>query len=156
MITIRHATLADIPTIKAIADANRATIGFVMRPTLEEAVRRGWLLVAEDGDVCGFCNFRHCRNGRTTIYEICIAESARGKGIGHLLIDTLRQEAIQSGQTHIALKCTVENPANLFYERMGFSLVGTEQGRKRALNVWRSDVGNALWTSFFAQEIMRG
>ena len=133
---IRKATQDDLSAIKQIADANKATLGFVMRPALQEAIARHWLLVASmDNEIVGFCNYRHRRDGQTTVYEICVSEAHRGKGIGRALITTLAQEC----QSCIRLKAIVDVPANRFYEHIGFVLVGVEVGRKRQLNVWRYD-----------------
>lgn len=140
-LSIRAATEDDISAVKCIADANKKTIGFVIRPALEKAASKGWLLVAEqDGEFVGFCNYRHCRNKRTTIYEICVAEVFRGRGVGRLLIDMLVYQTAKLNQSHITLKCTVENSANEFYRKLGFEYGGQQDGRKRKLNIWRKDL----------------
>lgn len=138
---IRKANLADIGTIKRIADANKDTLGFVTKPALQFGIEKGWLLVAEENNIAGFVHYRHRRNQQTTIYEICVDRSYRGQGIGRLLIDTLVTEARGLQKAYIQLKAIQNIPANIFYEKYGFSLVGVETGRKRALNVWRFGIG---------------
>lgn len=138
---VRKATHADLDSVKSIADANRQSIGFVMRGALEEGVTRGWLLVAEqDGDVVGFAHYRHCvRLPHTTLYELCVTKTHRGQGYGKSLITAIRQEAQHLGKC-IKLKTPVDLSANGFYAALGFQCVGTEQGKKRALNVWTLEV----------------
>jgi len=135
---IRKATLQDIDAIKRIADANRETLGFVLRPALQENIEHSWGLVTEiGGQIVGFVNYRHRRDNQTTVYEICVAKEMRGQGIGQALIDALRQEAVSFRKAHIQLKVIVGIPANGFYEKCGFSLVDTLAGKRYKLNVWR-------------------
>lgn len=145
---IRKATLEDIPSIKKIADANKNTLGFVMSPALAENIARGWGLVqvcaeCEPHKVVAFVNYRHRKDSQTTIYEICIAEDHRQRGVGRILLDALVQEAKERGKSFIQLKAIATIPANDFYRHYGFQLVGTEIGRKQLLNVWRFGVGVA-------------
>jgi N-acetylglutamate synthase-like GNAT family acetyltransferase len=131
---IRKASLSDLDAIKHIADTNKDTIGFVMRPALQMALAKHWLLVAEqEGRIIGFCNYRHCRNGQTTIYELCVSEQYRRQGIGRALVEAVAGECV----SYIQLKAVATILANDFYKHLGFVLVGQEQGRKRPLNVWR-------------------
>src|SRR5438445_602596 len=142
---IRKASLDDIDAVKCIADANRDSIGFVLRPALIEAIERSWLIISEyDGEIVGFCNYRHCRNGRTTIYEICVRADMRRHGIGYQLIEYLILESYEKNQIYIQLKCTLENPANAFYQRLTFQLEGRDEGRKRPLNIWRFVISEVI------------
>lgn len=130
MITTRKAEEADLHAIKQIANRYKSELGYVMWPALRESMARGTLLVAVDaahGGVVGFVNYRARRDGWHTIYEI--AASQKGHGVGRVLIDAVPRPT--------RLKCTIDNDANAFYERVGFAYVGTEDGRKRALNVWQ-------------------
>jgi len=135
---IYKASIEDIDAIKRIADHNKESIGFVMRPALVFSLERGWLLVTEhEGQIVGFCNYRHCRDKHTTIYEICVALSMRGQGIGREMIDALIAEARIQRQFYIQLKAVVGLPANEFYAKCGFEHVGVDEGKKRPLNIWR-------------------
>ncbi|HIQ06285.1 MAG TPA: N-acetyltransferase [Anaerolineae bacterium] len=135
---IRKGRPSDLDAVKALADANKAAIGFVLRPALVAAIERGWLLVVEaEGAILGFANYRHRRDQQSTLYEICVAEPYRGQGIGRALMDALVAEAQALGKTWIQLKCPVDLPANRFYQRLGCELIGTEDGRRRPLNIWR-------------------
>lgn len=134
---VRPASLDDIDAIKAVADANRPSLGFVMRPALHEAQARGELLVAADGGVVvGFVNYRtltRVRLGWHTVYEVCVAEDARGRGCGRALLDAVPRP--------VRLKCPVDLPSNEFYRRCGLINVWTEQDRgdgKRDLNIWQT------------------
>lgn len=75
-----------------------------------------------------FCHWHKRKDGISIIYEICVADEARGKGLGRKMIDLL--------PLPIRLKCPVDNESNKFYEHLGFKLVGIVPGRKRKLNIW--------------------
>src|SRR5436305_96654 len=97
---IRKGTLDDISAIKKIADANKDTLCFVMRPALQFSIEKSWLLVTErKSQIIGFVNYRHRRDDQTTIYEICIEQASRSQGIGRQLIDVVATEARRQHKT---------------------------------------------------------
>lgn len=133
---IRPATPADLDAIKVIADANRAHLGFVLRPALAEGLARGWLYVAtRQATLIGFVHFRVRRDGWVTIYEICTAEAFRCQGVGRALLTATY--ALAQAQRGLRLKCPVGSTANQFYAELGLCRVGEEQGKRRALAVWQ-------------------
>jgi len=129
-IHVRLATIEDISKIKQIANKYSKELGFVNRAALLESIQRKSLLVADYGDVTcvGFVNYYPRKDGWNTVYEIATHPDYLGFGIGRFLLDSLPGP--------IRLKCTVDNPANEFYKKAHFTLVRTEQGRIRKLNVW--------------------
>lgn len=127
---IVRAKLSDIEEIKKIADKNTDTIGFVLKPALEENCQRKTLIVAKDenGKVLGFCNYHKRKDGVNVIYEICVDYKYRGNGIASAILDKMPRP--------LRLKCPVDNESNKFYKRYGFTKVTVETGKKRKLNVW--------------------
>ncbi len=132
-IQVRWALEADLPHIQRIARQYRNELGFVMNVSLKESITRGNLLVGIfDGAIVGFVNYRACRDGWRTIYEIAIDKTMRGRGLARGLIASV--------PTPIRLKTTTDNAAaNKFYLSNGFNLVRTEAGRKRELNVYHKN-----------------
>lgn len=131
-VTLRLATAEDIAAVKKLANGYKSELGYVMVPALRESVQRRNLVIAEDaGQVVGFANYRACRDGWSTVYEIAVDKARKGEHIGAGLL------AAVPGP--VRLKCTTDNPANAFYERMGFTCVGSEDGRKRRLNIWHKE-----------------
>ena len=118
---IRYAKSKDIDAIKAIADSNPKSIGFVLRPALEEAVENKKLIVAvdENGTVLGFCNYNIRKKD-----DVLVIYAER-------MIEKLPKP--------IMLKCPVDNESNKFYKRVGFELIRVDEGKKRKLNVWELD-----------------
>jgi N-acetylglutamate synthase-like GNAT family acetyltransferase len=142
MPTLRKACERDLASIKPLLDAHRHELGFVIRPALQKRIQADEVLVACDivGDVetiIGVMAYHHRRDEQTTLYHIVVAPAWRKRGIGRRLIQALQQEAQRQGKHHIQLKCPCDLPANNFYPRLGFQLHEVQDGRKRALNVWR-------------------
>lgn len=126
---LRFAALSDIPVIKKIANQWKNELGFVNSAALKESVNRRTLCVAfRNTQIVGFVNFRRRLDNRSTIYEIAVDKAYKGSDVGRALLCAVPKP--------IQLKCTIDNPANGFYEHVGFKLIATEAGRKRALNVW--------------------
>jgi ribosomal protein S18 acetylase RimI-like enzyme len=130
---IRWGLEKDLPAIKRIAARYHDELGFVMLPSLREAVARRSLYVATDsaGNVQGFANTRKRRDGVTVIYEIAVAPEWRGKRIGAALL-----AGVPSPKR---LKVTQDNEAAIaFYEGAGMQRVAAESGRRRSLYVYES------------------
>lgn len=128
--TIETATEADIPAIQKIARQFRDELGFVMNVALKRAITKSELTIARNaqGEVIGFVNWHRRRDNITTIYEIAVSRDCQQTGIGRALIVSV--------PCPVRLKVTQDNPANGFYQHIGMSLVATEAGRKRPLNVY--------------------
>ena len=134
---IRRALPTDLDAIKRIADSRKNELGFVLRPTLAESIARGELLVAEtDGQVEGFVDFHLRRDKQITLYHIATSVDRQRSGIGSVLIPMLSAGRGDLDGTRGFLKGPADLEANHFYSALGFALQETQNGRKRALNVW--------------------
>jgi N-acetylglutamate synthase-like GNAT family acetyltransferase len=123
---IRLAKLTDIDAIKETAKHLVKEVGFILRPALEEAVRREELLYEDKTN--SFCHYHTRRDGVSVIYEICVPKENRGQGIAKTMINMLPRP--------VQLKCPVDNESNKFYEHIGLKLIRVDPGKKRMLNVW--------------------
>ena len=100
--------------------------------TLNEYNERGELLL----DNGGMCHWHLRRDGQVTIREIIVEKRRQRCGIGQGMLGRLILD--NRTATSLFAKCPVELPANGWYERMGFTLEGTETTRSgRELNLWR-------------------
>jgi ribosomal protein S18 acetylase RimI-like enzyme len=138
--TVRKGKSNDLSAIKAIADTNRDELGFLLRSKVKEALEdhRVFVATTKADEIVGFVIYRHRQiDAQTTLYDICVVQSWRGQGVGRSLIEALQLECIQLKRQSIQLKCPENLPANLFYERFGFSRTRVEAGRVRKLNVWQ-------------------
>ena len=133
---VRHARLDDLDAIKALFDAERLALGFVLRPSLAQSIQREEMLVAYNGALIGAVHYHHRRDGQTTLYHIAVASSYRRAGLGAALIEALRHECQARQARFILLKCPQDLPSNQFYAAQGFQLQAQEEGKRRPLNVW--------------------
>lgn len=128
---LRPAAVDEIDQIKKLADQNKQYLGFILLPTLIQAQKRDWLIVAvgkKTGKILGFINVWRRRDNWVTVMELCVVDCYRKYGIGVALMNYFPRP--------LKLKCTIENPANKFYARVGCKTAGIETGKKRKLQKW--------------------
>lgn len=141
-VVFRKATLTDLEGIKKLADQHKTELGFVIRGALAKSIETSEIIVAAEynGEIVGFVQYRHRKDEQTTLYNIVVVSSHQRQGIGRLLVDSLGNEVREHQKQFILLKCPSRLPANDFYRDYGFTLQTVEEGKKRALNVWKFDV----------------
>ena len=132
--------------IKSLADSHRHIFGFITRGAFYDAFQAGTLIVAlQNEKVVGFLRYHHRkRDLQTTLYDICVAESERGKNLGKKMLQLLIEHCRQSHRALILLKCPAHLAANVFYEKNGFHHIDTIAGKRQKLNVWRFDLINGV------------
>jgi phosphinothricin acetyltransferase len=146
--TIRDLTAADWPAVAAIyADgiaSGNATFETEV-PTWQtwDAAHGGVRLVADDeGKVVGWATLtpvssRCCYRGvgENSVY---VAERARGRGVGRLLLERLVERAAADGFWTIEAGIFPENAASVaLHVACGFRIVGTRERLGEMNGVWR-------------------
>jgi GNAT superfamily N-acetyltransferase len=140
-VSVREATAADLPTIRAIAHATwPVAYATILSPAqlaymLEQMYNVGTLteqlthkghrfLLAEgpEGPV-GFAGFEtgHAL-GRTRLHKLYVLPDVKGTGLGRQLLDAVCSEAIKAGDHLLELNVNKYNPAKGFYLRRGFHI----------------------------------
>ncbi len=129
--TLRWALEKDLDEIIRVSRQYRNELGYVRKVSLQESIVRGNLIVAlVEGSVVGFVNYRACKDGWNTIYELAVDKHYRGQHIGKGLLHSV--------PTPTRLKTTVDNfNAQEFYISCGFELSKIEEGRVRSLLVFK-------------------
>lgn len=129
----------------AVLRENVKQVGFVTRGNVLKKQEAGELVVALIGGTVVGCICYHLRRDRVaTIYEIAVSREGAGAGVGSAMVTWLTRELVGRARA-IKLKCTADNDrANEFYARVGFQRVATEPGRRRALVVWRTELGGFI------------
>jgi L-amino acid N-acyltransferase YncA len=104
-------------------------------------------LVAErDGEVVGWAALspyspRHCYRGVGDV-RVYVRESARGGGVGRLLLDELVERSEQAGYWTLNAGVFPENEASLrLHEACGFRRIGVRERLAQLDGVWR----DAVW-----------
>lgn len=124
--SIRLATESDIARIQETARTLTKELGYLGKGQIVALVKAKKTLICE---VTGaFCQFNKRRDGVSVIYTIAVPLKHRSKGIGRRLVEALG--------TPVRLKCILGLPANRFYEKCGFKMIGVEKSTKTQLLVW--------------------
>jgi GNAT superfamily N-acetyltransferase len=147
-VRIRDATLADIPNIQSIARRTwPSAYGEILSwsqieymldkmystDALSEQMgpTRHWFGIAElEGVPVGFVSFQHdyVEGGVTKIHKLYVLPEAQGKQVGYdlVLFVQLGTASVVPRQEAITLNVNKFNRARVFYERVGFKIVGEE------------------------------
>lgn len=126
------ATESELDLIKSLADAHRHELGFIVKKTIEEAIKLREIIYLPQG----FLHFHHRQDKVSTLYHLCVDKSCREQGIGRKLVSTWEAYSLECGIKKLRLKCPVDLTANGFYHHLGFTRVAVEAGKKRSLVVW--------------------
>ncbi|SHJ04912.1 Ribosomal protein S18 acetylase RimI [Hymenobacter daecheongensis DSM 21074] len=138
-IAVQPATLADIPTIVALAEATwEPTYRFIIsREQLEYMYRviytpaslrrqmvdngHRFLLLSAEGHACGFASYSAKEPAGTYhLNKIYLLPSHQGQGLGQHLLEAVESAVREAGGTVLELNVNRHNPALAFYERLGF------------------------------------
>lgn len=114
---------------------HREELGFVNRAQCREKT----LYTEYDSDeIVGAALVNHCvRKPQTTLYDIAVCETHRGKGVGSQLVNKIADD---TPHNKIIAKCPIDLPANQFYNQSGWELNDVEGGKSRSLAVWEYEV----------------
>jgi GNAT superfamily N-acetyltransferase len=128
-----------VPQISSIADKNKDSFGFLSKSAYEQMASKGqlWILINEARELKGYLMF-----GGTMptlkVFQTYACKSVKGQGIGKKLIDSLKEFAKEKNYHSIIAKVASDLPANVFWEKNGFSIHRQIKGgatTKRTINV---------------------
>lgn len=145
-IQIRVAGPGDCPAIRSIAHRtwpstfseilSEAQIAYMLNMMYEvEALERQlvemghqFLIISSDGADAGFISFETNYKGQpvTKIHKIYMLPKTQGKGLGRRLIAAAEQKARDEKNSELTLNVNKHNKAELFYHRIGFRTIGSE------------------------------
>ena len=84
-------------------------------------------LIAEEGDVLGYIGVQWCLD-EGNICNVVVDESARRRGIGKSLVDTLTQRAKERNVTVLFLEVNEHNSGAIaLYEKCGFTRISVRK-----------------------------
>ena len=153
-VTIRPATVADLPGIVDIYNVSVTTTATWSEEPQTVAEREAWfsartgagdgvfVAVADDepnGTVVGFAAYGEFRNPHWTGYRYTVENTVHvrdgwgGSGVGRRLMESLIDHAAANGKHVMVAAVDGENEGSVtFHERLGFAVVGRmpEVGRK--------------------------
>ena len=131
------AQINDLDWIKSLADRHRKEFSFINRAILSKGIENQEILCIPNK---GFLHFHHRRDGRSTLYHLCVSPEDRKRGLGKLLVTAWEDDARSHGVAILQLKCPIDLEANEFYKRIGFSQIDIQEGKRRKLIVWNKSL----------------
>jgi ribosomal-protein-alanine N-acetyltransferase len=128
MVNIMHAGREHIPQIVEIENAS-FSVPWSEQSFIAELEAEGciFLTAVEEGKVLGFCILRPFMD-EGEIFNIAVAESARGCGTGEALLTAAMSEGFVVGVRRLFLEVRESNlPAIGLYKKLGFETVGVRK-----------------------------
>lgn len=89
----------------------------------EYDIKSQFALLYENGNAVGTARIAHTDKG-VKIGRIAILKSERGKGYGAVIVNAVTERAFQQGADRVFVDA--QNYAVPFYEKLGFTVIGTE------------------------------
>ncbi|MEZ4852698.1 GNAT family N-acetyltransferase [Flavobacterium sp.] len=86
-----------------------------------------YLVQNEMDNYLGFVSFEiNCKPSKTKIHKIYVLPESQGLGLGKLLFEKTKQEALKENQKAIFLNVNKYNKAQFFYAKLGFTIAEEE------------------------------
>jgi len=125
-VRLRYFSINDLP---AVFDLACNTLKERYSPTLFLNLRSYWpegfIVLEEMGRIQGFVLGVMSSRIQARLLMVAVSEPARRRGLGTLLLREFQSECAKRGARYITLEVRKSNlPAIMFYERMGFQIVG--------------------------------
>lgn len=99
-------------------------------PSLEQQIQtKPFLLVECDGQYIGFASYEinFENTNKTKIHKLYVLPEIQGKGIGKMLIEHIKEIAVQAQNSALMLTVNRFNKAKDFYQKLGFTIVEEKQ-----------------------------
>jgi len=117
----------EVPSWERWDDAHLAEHRFV---ALDEGEIVGWVAVGRVSDRCVY--------GGVVEHSVYVAERARGRGVGRMLLEQLVESTEAAGIWTIQTGIFPENEASVaLHERVGFEIVGRRKRLGKLHGTWR-------------------
>lgn len=130
---IRPAVPEDQKWVAKLFDTNKSILGNVSGGTVfwrwkaGGAANEHFIVIPE----LAFCHYRVRKDGSRIVYEIAVAQAAKGKGLGRKLMEHVgRPVELKTDQA--------SEESNAFYRKLGLTCVGKSTGKSgKVMNVYQ-------------------
>lgn len=126
--TIRKMSDADISAVAQL-EAGIFSMPWSAQGFMDTLFREDvlFLVACEDEQLLGYVGV-YCTADEGEITNVAVAQTARRRGVGRMLLQELTRQLAQRGIFRIVLEVRVSNdPAICLYGQMGFAVVGTRK-----------------------------
>ena len=133
-----------VPRVRLLADEHRAELGFLPASAYNEAVAKDnlWVAIDDRSELSGYLLLGG-RHPRMKVFHLCTHPDHRSSGVGQALVSELAKYAAASGWHRITARVSTHLPANRFWQRVGFHIIGQVPGSKShgtTINVYARDL----------------
>lgn len=159
VLSIKYATVKDIRLIRSLAQQiwpktygsilSQKQITYMMNMMYSEhAIREQmqkdhqFIIVFNSGIPVGFAAYGEIFPAVYKLFKIYVLPSQQGKGAGKFVINQIIQEITLKGAASLQLNVNRYNNAKLFYEKLGFAVIRTED----------IDIGNGYFMNDYVME----
>lgn len=159
VLTLRDASVRDVPLIRSLAKQiwpktytsilTKKQIDYMMQLMYTESaiVRQmttdhRFVIVYNANLPVGFAAFSQIEPGIYKLHKIYVLHSQHGKGVGKFVIEQIIKDAKSKGVTSLRLNVNRYNHAKGFYEKLGFTMIGSED----------VDIGNGYFMNDYVME----
>src|SRR5690606_28726534 len=134
-ITIRPATMDDLPFIDALQKAHSKQLGFLHRKAMEGKIQLGHVLVADErqGHPLGYliASDRYLKRDELgVVYQLCVVPGAQRKLVGAALLKAQFDRSAYGCRLYCCW-CAQDLAANRFWESMGFVPIAYRSGSQK-------------------------
>jgi GNAT superfamily N-acetyltransferase len=151
-LTVRTASVVDVPLIDKLQRDNSYAVGFIQRTIWDRYVFGGErnffvLIVEANHDPVGYCLVTPGRspNSWVRIQQIAVRLDARRLSYGRALLHVIREFCVEHQRVGARLRCRADLESNLFWRAMGFRCYEVwQKGRLNHVGMKASDDIN-LW-----------
>ncbi len=159
MLSIRNATIADIPLIRELtfkvwpqtyaAVISKEQIDFMLEMmysevSLKKQMNDGcqFIIVSDEDDPVGFAAYQETGSSIFKLHKIYVLTSQQGKGTGRFVINYIISNITKQGATALQLQVNRNNKAKNFYEKLGFTVIQEAD----------FDIGNGFFMNDYVME----
>lgn len=158
MITIRVATHNDIPTIRNLAlviwpptyssilsvdQLNYMLDLMYSEQSLAQQMQTNTFILALDENTPGgFASYGQIENNIYKLHKLYVLTSQQGKGTGRTMIEWIMKDLKTKNASALRLNVNRNNNAKVFYEKLGFSIIDSED----------IDIGNGFFMNDYVME----
>lgn len=159
VLTIKNADEKDIPLIRSLAQQiwprtyaaliSKKQIDYMMEMMYSEGALRKllqnnnqFIIAYNSGIPVGFACFSEIEPAVYKLHKIYVLFSQQGKGTGKFMIEQVINDIKPKGAVALRLNVNRDNPAKQFYEKMGFTVIASED----------IDIGNGFFMNDYVME----
>jgi ribosomal protein S18 acetylase RimI-like enzyme len=159
VLSIKYATVKDIRLIRSLAQQiwpktyasilPQKQITYMMHMmysehAIKEQMQKDhqFIIVFNSGIPVGFAAYGKIFPAVYKLFKIYVLPSQQGKGTGKFVIDQIIKEITSKGAASLQLNVNRYNQAKLFYEKLGFAVIRTED----------IDIGNGYFMNDYVME----